>query len=60
MAANHSPKASNTLVSSSSLAEQVLNLSIAAEMLTRTSEDYNRSVEGFQRDRKFHQDWQGR
>jgi enoyl-CoA hydratase len=41
-------------------AEQILNLSIAAEMVTLASEDYERAVEGFQRDRKFDQDWRGR
>lgn len=41
-------------------AEQILNLSIAAEMVTLTSDDYNRAVEGFKKDRRFNQEWEGR
>lgn len=41
-------------------AEQTLNLALAAELLTITSDDFNTAVQGFMRDRRFTQDWKGR
>ena len=41
-------------------AEQTLNLALAAELLTITSDDFNNAVEGFFKTRRFTTDWKGR
>ena len=38
-------------------AEQTLNLALAAELLTITSDDFNNAVEGFFKTRRFTTDW---
>jgi enoyl-CoA hydratase/carnithine racemase len=41
-------------------AEGLLNLAMAAELVTMTSEDYRAAVKGFEADGRFKQDWQAR
>jgi enoyl-CoA hydratase len=41
-------------------AEMMLNLGMAAELVTMASDDYRSAVEGFQTDGRFNQQWQSR